>query len=116
MLIENRYSEVFGFRRIRSDRGTDRAETADAPIFNIYPKRLNKVKMAFMSAGNGVGFEIFEFQDPAYKKARDFNSEFNAGGFFHIAITMADPGMLHLTHRREDMRLIYYRWNCKEGN
>ena len=48
--------------------------------------------MAFMSCGNGVGFEIFEFQDPAYQKTREFSIEFNHGGFFHIAVTVADPG------------------------
>ena len=53
--------------------------------------------MAFMSCGNGVGFEIFEFQDPAYQKASEFSTEFNHGGFFHIAITVADPGIFNRT-------------------
>jgi hypothetical protein len=90
-----RYGEVFGFRKIRSDVTTDRAETPNGPIFKIYPNLLNKVKIAWLSCGNGVGFEVFEFQDPAYKKARDFDSEFHHGGFFHIAITVPDPGMLY---------------------
>jgi len=54
---------------------------------------LNKVNMVFMSCGNGVGFEIFEFQDPKYEKSRDFNTGFQQGGFFHIAVTVPDPGM-----------------------
>jgi len=85
------YENVFGFRKVRSDITTDRAETPAGAIFKIYPKLLKKVKIAWLSCGNGVGFEIFEFQDPEYKKARDFDTEFHHGGFFHIAITVPDP-------------------------
>lgn len=86
------YNEVFGFRRIRSDRATDRAETPDAPIFKIYPSQMNKVKSAWMSCGNGVGFEIFEFSDPEYKKTESFEEgAYARGGFFHMAVTTADP-------------------------
>lgn len=104
------YHAVFGFKRIRSDRDTDRAESPEGAIFKIYPNSLNKVKMAWLSAGNGVGFEIFEFQDPSYKPARDFNAEYNRGGFFHIAVTVRDPGMLPV-HRinRADSRRFYRR-------
>jgi len=83
------YQDIFGFRRIRSDRTTDRGETPDAPIFRIYGNDLKKVKCAWLEAGNGVGFEIFEFQDPQYKQPQAF--EYNRGGFFHIAITVPDP-------------------------
>lgn len=50
---------------------------------------MKKLKCAYLEAGNGVGFEIFEFQDPPYKKPQEF--EYNRGGFFHIAITVLDP-------------------------
>jgi catechol 2,3-dioxygenase-like lactoylglutathione lyase family enzyme len=83
------YQEVFGFRRIRSDRTTVRAETPDAPIFKIYPPSLEKVKCAWLACGNGVGFEVFEFIKPAYEQPKDF--EYARGGFFHIAITVPDP-------------------------
>ncbi|KAH8598257.1 Glyoxalase/Bleomycin resistance protein/Dihydroxybiphenyl dioxygenase [Bisporella sp. PMI_857] len=85
------YQEVFGFRRIRSDRFTDRAVSPDGPIFRIYPPSLNKVNGAWMSCGNGVGFEIFEFRDPKHEKARDFETQYYHGGFFHIAVTVSDP-------------------------
>jgi catechol 2,3-dioxygenase-like lactoylglutathione lyase family enzyme len=89
------YQAVFGFRRIRSDRATDRAETPDAPIFKIYPASLKKVKCAWMSCGNGVGFEIFEFQDPKTEDMKKITAEqpfeYTRAGFFHIAVTVADP-------------------------
>ena len=88
------YEDVFGFRRIRSDRATDRAETPEAPIFKIYPDSMKKVNCAWMSAGNGVGFEIFEFQDPKTVVPKTTEAEpfdYTRGGFFHIAITVADP-------------------------
>ncbi|KAF2099271.1 Glyoxalase/Bleomycin resistance protein/Dihydroxybiphenyl dioxygenase [Rhizodiscina lignyota] len=85
----NFYMEVFGFRRIRSDRATDRAETPDAPIFKIYNNKLHKVKTAWLACGNSVGFEVFEFSDPPYKQPEPF--DYARGGFFHIAITVSDP-------------------------
>jgi catechol 2,3-dioxygenase-like lactoylglutathione lyase family enzyme len=88
------YQEVFGFCRIRSDRATDRAETPDAPIFKIYPASMKKVKCAWLACGNGVGFEVFEFEDPKTtvpKTSADEQFEYTRGGFFHIAITVADP-------------------------
>ena len=71
--------------------------------------------MAFMSCGNGVGFEIFEFQDPAYQKARDFANEFNHGGFFHIAVTVADPGMLIEIKAESERYTDMLRWGCEES-
>ena len=83
------YEEVFGFRRIRTDTSTARSATPAAPIFRIYGEQLNEVKIAYMSAGNGVGFELFQFVDPPYKKPEDgFN--FARGGLFHFAVTVAD--------------------------
>ncbi|KAJ5173738.1 uncharacterized protein N7500_001669 [Penicillium coprophilum] len=44
--------------------------------------------------GNGVGIEIYQFMEPkttlpAIRKTSEF--EYTRGGFFHIAITVADP-------------------------
>ncbi|KAF2681424.1 hypothetical protein K458DRAFT_420597 [Lentithecium fluviatile CBS 122367] len=68
---------------------TDKSSAPDGPIFKIYPKNLQKVKIAWMSAGNGVGFEVFEFIEPPHKPAPEF--EYNRAGFFHIAVTAPDP-------------------------
>ncbi|KAK5712562.1 hypothetical protein LTR17_017943 [Elasticomyces elasticus] len=83
------YEKIFGFRRIRSDRTTDRGEAPEAPIFKIYDQKLQKVKCAWLACGNGVGFEIFEFIDPPFKQPENF--DYTRGGFFHIGVTVADP-------------------------
>lgn len=88
------YQEVFGFRRIRSDCAFDRDETPDAPYFKIYPASMKKFKIAWLACGNSVGFEIYEFQDPKTtvpKVTNDEQFDYARGGFFHIAITVADP-------------------------
>jgi catechol 2,3-dioxygenase-like lactoylglutathione lyase family enzyme len=86
------YMKVFGFRRIRSDRATDRKDEPNAPIFKIYPNQMHKVKSAWLTCGNSVGFEVFEFSDPSYKKTEAFEEgAYARGGFFHIAITCKDP-------------------------
>jgi len=84
------YQKIFGFRRIRSDRTTERAETSDAPIFKIYGSTLQKVKIAWLTCGNDVGFEVFEFLEPKTTLPKD-DFEYTRGGFFHIAITVPDP-------------------------
>lgn len=49
--------------------------------------------MAFLTAGNGVGFEIFEFIEPkTYVPQQEF--EYNRGGVFHLCVTDADPTAL----------------------
>jgi hypothetical protein len=74
------------------------AEGTDSPIFRIYGNKLQKVKMAWLSTGNGVGFEIFEFIDPPTKSADEVNAQwslenqYQRGGFFHIGVTAPDPG------------------------
>ena len=77
---------------------TDRsADGSDAPIFRIYGDKLNKVKVAWLSTGNSVGFEIFEFIDPPTKSSDETNKtwtleeQYQRGGFFHIAVTAPDP-------------------------
>lgn len=70
-----------------------RSETPEAAIFGIYPQSLQDVKLAYMSTGNGVGFEVFEFLNPSHTKPeRSF--EYNRGGFFHVCVTDHDPESL----------------------
>lgn len=69
---------------------TDRAENPSAPIFRIYGDTLRKVKIAFLGTGNGVGFEIFQFIEPAHQKAESEEFEYTRAGVFHIAITTPD--------------------------
>ncbi|KXH47417.1 hypothetical protein CSIM01_05354 [Colletotrichum simmondsii] len=87
------YSEIMGFVLVNGKiKHIKRSETPDAGIFKIYPDSLQEVKLGFMATGNGVGFEVFEFVDPAYKKAEDF--AYNVGGFFHLCVTDAEPEAL----------------------
>lgn len=88
------YNEVLGFEVI-GGRIFDikRSEKPSAAIFAIYGESLNEVRMAYMTTGNGVGFEVFEFLDPVFK-ANDVDFEYNRGGYFHICVTDPDPDAL----------------------
>lgn len=57
-----------------------------------------------MTAGNGVGFEVFEFITPKMKEASIF--EYERGGFFHICITDANPDQLAATFEAEGGKRI----------
>jgi catechol 2,3-dioxygenase-like lactoylglutathione lyase family enzyme len=84
------YCEVFGFRALKPEpRLTDRAETPAGPIFKIYGDELMKVKTVFLTGGNGVGVELFEFIDPPISEPAGFN--YTRGGYFHMGITDPDP-------------------------
>ncbi|KAK3669290.1 hypothetical protein LTR78_010828 [Recurvomyces mirabilis] len=85
------YKDIFGFQLIGNTiHHVKRSDTPDAAIFFIYPSSLNEVKIAYMSTGNGVGFELFEFLDPkSYTAENTF--EYHRGGFFHACVTDADP-------------------------
>jgi hypothetical protein len=60
-----------------NDRLTEKSTTPGAPIFKIYPREMTKVKIAWMSCGNSVGFEIFEFAEPGHvaKEGFEYNRE-----------------------------------------
>ena len=51
-------------------------------------------KLAILSGGNGVGFELFEFVDPKYngpEKRIDWNPDtYTRGGVFHFCLTVPD--------------------------
>lgn len=88
------YSETVGFRLIGPIVHIKRSEKPDDGIFQIYPDNLNEVKLAKMTTGNGVGFELFEFINPGFESAGTFEQQFQRGGFFHICITDPDPETL----------------------
>jgi len=47
------------------------------------------MKIAHMVTGDGVGFELFQFLEPAHERRED-TMEYWKNGFFHIAITHSD--------------------------
>ena len=88
------YNEILGFELMGNKiHHIKRSEAPDSPIFGIYPENLQEVKLAYMTTGNGVGFELFEFLDPkSYLSEQSF--EYHRGGFFHICVTDKDPDAL----------------------
>ena len=87
------YSSILGFRLIGSILTIDRATNPKMPIFLMYPASLQKAKIAFMTTGNGVGFEVFEFVDPKTRVPQQA-FEYDRGGFFHICVTDPHPATL----------------------
>ncbi|OAL05174.1 Glyoxalase/Bleomycin resistance protein/Dihydroxybiphenyl dioxygenase [Phaeosphaeriaceae sp. SRC1lsM3a] len=84
------YSILFGFKKIRPNKVTDRDATPNAPIFRIYGDTLRKVKIAYLGTGNGVGFEIFEFIEPRHREPETEDFEYTRAGVYHICVTVTD--------------------------
>jgi catechol 2,3-dioxygenase-like lactoylglutathione lyase family enzyme len=85
------YKEVFGFyliagpvEIIADDSLIGRA------VKDIHGPDLEKMRTAWLSSGNQVGFEIFEYVDPKAQR-RQKNFEYWKSGFTHICIT--DPNI-----------------------
>jgi catechol 2,3-dioxygenase-like lactoylglutathione lyase family enzyme len=74
----------------RPPKTSDRTLAPASPIFKIYGSKLHKVHIAYLSAGNGVRFEIFQFVDPPTISPSDTSFKFQQQGVFHIAITVPD--------------------------
>jgi hypothetical protein len=65
----------------------------------IFGPNFKKVQVAWLSAGNSVGFEIFEFEDPK-AEINSNNFEYWKSGFFHFSIT--DPDIDGLCKKIKD--------------
>jgi predicted enzyme related to lactoylglutathione lyase len=51
---------------------------------------LQKVNIAFLGTGNSVGFEIFQFIDPAHQACTTEEFYYTRAGVFHIRVTTLD--------------------------
>jgi catechol 2,3-dioxygenase-like lactoylglutathione lyase family enzyme len=83
----NWYNKIFGFTLIRGPETIVADDSVRGLIFkDIFGSDFKEVKVAWLSSGNQVGFEIFEFIDPKAER-RTNNFEYWKSGFFHICIT-----------------------------
>jgi len=85
----------FGFKCIRPELAANAGDPAADMLQQIYGEKLQKVRIVFLSSGNGVGFELFEFADPPVKKPDLENwtleEQYRRGGVFHICLTVPSP-------------------------
>lgn len=88
------YKEVLGFTVVKQtvEFVADDSLTGMA-VKDIHGPRLKKMKMAWLSSANQVGFEIFEYVEPKAERRLD-NFEYWKSGFIHICIT--DPNIEEL--------------------
>ena len=84
------YGRVFGFVLIAAPAEVlpDGSHFGDLAS-DICGERYGGMKIAHMVAGDGTGFELFEFLGPKPERRAD-TMEYWKNGFFHIAITDAD--------------------------
>jgi catechol 2,3-dioxygenase-like lactoylglutathione lyase family enzyme len=94
------YKEVFGFIVVN---GPVEFEADDSSLGivarDIHGPNFRKMRMVWLSSGNQVGFEMFEYIDPKAERRID-NFEYWKSGFFHICVT--DPNIEELCKRISD--------------
>jgi catechol 2,3-dioxygenase-like lactoylglutathione lyase family enzyme len=94
------YKEVFGFTVVN---GPVEFEADDSSLGiaarDIHGPNFRKMRMVWLSSGNQVGFEMFEYIDPKAERRID-NFEYWKSGFFHICVT--DPNIEELCKRISD--------------
>jgi catechol 2,3-dioxygenase-like lactoylglutathione lyase family enzyme len=111
------YKNTLGFTVIL---GPVTIEADDSPngklATDIYGPEFKRMRIAWMDTGNGVGFELFEFQEPEVKRPeKEF--DFTRFSFTHISIT--DPNIEELAARIVETggKLITSRvWESPEGS
>jgi catechol 2,3-dioxygenase-like lactoylglutathione lyase family enzyme len=91
------YTEVLGFTVVKDpiDIIADQSLKGRA-VKDIHGPALKKMRMAWLSSANQVGFEIIEYVEPKAEKRLD-NFEYWKSGFIHICIT--DPNIKELCRR-----------------
>jgi catechol 2,3-dioxygenase-like lactoylglutathione lyase family enzyme len=96
----NWYTEVLGFTVVKqaAEFVADDSLKGRA-VKDIHGPRLKKMKMAWLSSANQVGFEIIEYVEPNAELRQD-NFEYWKSGIIHICIT--DPDIDGLCKRISD--------------
>jgi catechol 2,3-dioxygenase-like lactoylglutathione lyase family enzyme len=94
------YREVLGFTLIKGpvEFVADDSLTGRA-VRDIHSPDLKKMRIAWLSSGNQVGFEIFQYIEPKAQRCQD-NFEYWKSGFTHICIT--DPNVEDLCRKISD--------------
>ena len=91
------YREVLGFTTVKQ---TEEFVVDDSligmTVKDIHGPRLKKMRMAWLSSANQIGFEIIEYIEPKAERRLD-NFEYWKSGFIHICIT--DPNIEELCKR-----------------
>ena len=91
------YLDILGFDLIkREDITADDSSLIASNFRTIFGTHFKAVKVAWLSTGNQVGLEIFEFVEPKAER-RPNNFEYWKSGFFHICIT--DPNIDELARK-----------------
>lgn len=92
------YKEVLGFTVVKGpiEFLVDDSLTGRA-VKDIHGPALNKMRVAWLSSGNHVGFEVFQYVEPKAQRRVTDNFEYWKSGFIHICIT--DPNVEDLCNR-----------------
>ena len=84
------YGKLFGFTLIAAPVEVRRDGSHFGDLAgDICGEGFGAMKLAHMVTGDGVGFELFQFLEPAHERRAD-TMEYWKNGFFHIAITDPD--------------------------
>lgn len=88
------YSSVLGFQIISPVTEVTAGEGPAGPRFvQINGPKFGRCRIAYLTTGNGVGFEMFEFSEPKTLPFVD-DWEFWRPGIWHMCITAPDVGAL----------------------
>ena len=92
------YQEVFGFNVINGPVEIVADDSALGMVVkDIHGPNFKKMRVVWLSSGNQVGIEIFEYLDPKAERRINDNYEYWKSGFFHICVT--DPNIEELCRK-----------------
>jgi catechol 2,3-dioxygenase-like lactoylglutathione lyase family enzyme len=91
------YEDIFGFTKIAGPLEFIMNDSIlGEAVRDIHGSNLEKMRIVWLSTGNQVGFEIFEYIEPKAQRRQD-NFEYWKSGITHFCIT--DPNLEDLCDR-----------------
>jgi catechol 2,3-dioxygenase-like lactoylglutathione lyase family enzyme len=83
------YEEVLGFRLFAGPFDLTRSGDKTGQLADLFGPPFQKLKIAHLSTGSGVGLELFEAVDPAHVRRTD-GVEYWKSGTFHFCVMDPD--------------------------
>ena len=88
------YRDTLGFTVLHEPTIVDETSPNATLAHDIYGPRWQTMRQAHLTAGNGIGLELFQFLTPATDKPSIDGFDYTRPGFFHLCVVSPDINAL----------------------
>lgn len=107
------YEKILGFELIAGPYFFDASEEEKPNMTqDLQGQHIKRMKNAHLTAGNGVGLELFEFMEPRTERRE---AEGYHTGFFHLCLVVDDVDATAERIEEGGGKRISQKWNTRPG-